>query len=100
MIWSPTLPRMATRLLPSSLGPTQSNVLESAGSPTAVNASLGNLYDRFRPEFTSSVVDGLSRGLVDGQLPFDAIFAFASIHDQVDPVLRQVHEALSPDGLS
>ncbi len=140
-------------------------------------------YDRFRPEFTS-VMDGLSRGLMDGQLlhgilpvtgdlpgrlaagirvadigcgtghavnlmarefphstfigydigvdaieaaraeaaayrlgnasfevrdvatlpadpPFDAIFAFDSIHDQVDPsgVLRQVYEALSPGGL-
>jgi SAM-dependent methyltransferase len=33
--------------------------------------------------------------------PFDAIFAFDSIHDQVDPatVLRKAHEALRPDGV-
>jgi 2-polyprenyl-3-methyl-5-hydroxy-6-metoxy-1,4-benzoquinol methylase len=140
-------------------------------------------YDRFRPEFTS-VMDGLSRGLMDGQLlhgilpavddlparlasgirvadvgcgtghavnlmarefphstfigydigadaieaaraeaadyrlsnasfevrdvatlptrpSFDVIFAFDSIHDQVDPsgVLRQVYEALDSSGL-
>lgn len=143
----------------------------------------GVSYDQFRPEFTS-VMDGLSRGLMDGQLlrgilpvggdlpdrlasgirvadigcgsghavnlmarefpkstfigydigsdaievaraeavdygvgnatfevldvvmlptepPFDAIFAFDSIHDQVDPVgvLRRVHEALRPSGV-
>lgn len=33
-------------------------------------------------------------------LPFDAVFAFDSIHDQVDPagVLARVHEALAPGG--
>jgi hypothetical protein len=33
--------------------------------------------------------------------PFDVVFAFDAIHDQVDPagVLRRIHEALAPGGL-
>ena len=33
--------------------------------------------------------------------PFDAIFVFDAVHDQVDPaaVLRNIHDALVPDGL-
>ena len=33
--------------------------------------------------------------------PFDAVFVFDAIHDQVDPsrVLRRIHDALKPDGV-
>lgn len=153
------------------------------GVATAFREGGGVPYEKFRPEFTS-VMDGMSRGLMDGQLlegilplvdgltdrltsgvraadvgcgtghainlmaraypdshfvgfdiaddaidaarreasdydlanaafevvdatqlpvepPFDVIFAFDSIHDQVDPagVLRRIHDALASDGV-